>query len=153
MEQGKCSGKNMADISEIYFIVPGEVVPKQRPRFTRNGHAYTPKKTVDYENKVKSYFITEYPYGIPFTEGPLEIVLNVYFKIPGSISKKKQDDLLLHHYPTKRPDSDNLLKSVCDALNGVAYTDDCQIVMACVNKIWSREAKAEIVLRRVENDS
>ena len=133
----------------IYFIVPGDVVPKQRPRFTSSGHAYTPKKTHDYEAKVKSAYLTEYPAGMAFKEGPIEIVLNVYFQIPQSFSKKKQEDLLLHHYPTKRPDSDNLLKSVCDALNGVAYTDDSQIVMATVNKIWSESSKAEITIRSV----
>ena len=151
MQQGKCSKKDTeGSIREIYFIVPGEVVPKQRPRFTRSGHAYTPKRTTDYETKVKAHYLTEYPYGLAFENEPLEIVLNVYFKIPASFSKKKQDDLLIHSYPTKRPDSDNLLKSVCDALNGVAYTDDAQIVMATVNKIWSREAKAEITIRSVK---
>lgn len=136
--------------NDLYFIVPGDVVPKQRPRFTRSGHAYTPKKTHDYEAKVKSAYLAEYPAGMAFKEGPIEIVLNVYFQIPQSFSKKKQEDLLLHHYPTKRPDSDYLLKSVCDALNGVAYTDDSQIVVATVNKIWSESSKAEITIRSVE---
>ena len=137
------------NIKEIYFIVPGEVVPKGRPRFTRSGHAFTPKRTTDYETKVKSYYVTEYPYGKAFEDESLEIVLNVYMALPKSISKKKRDHMLCYEFPTKRPDLDNLLKSVCDALNGVAYNDDSQIVMATVNKFWSEEAKAEITLREV----
>lgn len=136
---------------EIYFIVPGECVPKQRPRFTTfRGHAqaYTPKKTLDYEKKVKNCYLKEYPYGMAFESEPVEIILNVYIAIPKSVSKKKRTEMLLNESPTKKNgDVDNYLKSVCDALNGVAYTDDCQIVTATVNKIWSESAQAEITLR------
>ena len=59
-------------IREIYFIVPGEVIPKGRPRFTRSGHAYTPKRTTDYETKVKAHYLTEYPYGLAFENEPLD---------------------------------------------------------------------------------
>ena len=34
--------------------VPGEPVPKARPRMTRSGHVYTPKRTADYEAAVKA---------------------------------------------------------------------------------------------------
>lgn len=138
------------ETKDIYFVVPGEVVPKGRPRFTRSGHAFTPKRTTDYETKVKAYYLTEYPYGKAFESEPLEIILNVYMALPKSFSKKKKDHMLCYEFPTKRPDSDNLLKSICDALNGVAYTDDSQIVSATVNKLWSEEAKAEITIRRVK---
>lgn len=135
---------------DIYFIVPGPIVPKQRPRFTRSGHAYTPKKTHDYEKLVKSAYLEEYPAGMAFKDEPLEIILNVYMAIPKSVSKKKREQMLLYEYPTThRGDADNFLKSIADSLNGTAYTDDCQIVRAVVNKLWSEEAKAEITIREV----
>ena len=141
----------MADsMIEIYFTVPGDVQPKQRPRFTKTGHTYTPKKTQDYERKVKNCYLMEYPTGIAFKDEPVELILNVYFQIPKSVSKKKREELLVYHYPTKRPDSDNLLKSIADALNGVAYTDDSQIVHAVVNKIWSEKSAAEITIREAK---
>ena len=40
----------------LEFTVDGEPVGKGRPRFTRNGHAYTTEKTADYEQLVKLYF-------------------------------------------------------------------------------------------------
>ena len=136
-------------MTEIYFTVPGDVIPKQRPRFS-HGHAYTPKKTMDYERKVKDCYLMEYPTGLAFKDEPIELILNVYFQIPKSVSKKKREDLLVYHYPTKRPDADNFLKSVADALNGVCYTDDCQIVTVTVNKIWSEKSAAEITIREAK---
>lgn len=135
-------------VRELYFIVPGPVVPKGRPRFTSTGRTYTPKKTHDYESKVKLSYLREYPAGMAFKDEPIEIVLNVYMEIPKSVSKKKRDHMLLHEYPTQhKGDADNFLKSIADALNGVAYTDDCQICVAVVNKMWSETSKAEVTLR------
>ena len=133
-------------MNDVYFIVPGDVTPKQRPRFS-HGHAYTPKKTLAYEKKVREAYLKEYPAGIAFEKEPLVMILNVYMAVPKSVSKKKRDHMICFEYPTKRPDSDNLIKSVADALNGVCYTDDCQIVSAMVNKIWSESAKAEVTIR------
>lgn len=139
----------------VYFIVPGEVIAKGRPRFSTVGgyaKAYTPKRTTDYEKKVRECYLAEAPYpSVRWSnKEALEIVLNVYVEIPKSASKKAKTEMLLHGYPVKKSDCDNYLKSICDALNGVAYTDDYQIVMATVNKIWSEEPKAEITLRRME---
>lgn len=138
-------------IRELYFIIDGPIVPKGRPRFTRSGRTYTPKRTLDYEKKVELAYRTEYPAGLAFTNEPLEMILNVYMAIPKGISKKKREQMLLHEYPAlHNGDVDNFLKSVADALNGVCYTDDCQIVCATVNKIWSETAKAEVTIRSLE---
>lgn len=145
----------MADsTTEIYFIVPGPVVGKARPRFSRVGNyvkTYTPKKTADYEKSVKEAYLNEVRYQpMRFSNRePIEIVVNAYFEIPKSASKKAKTKMLLEEYPTKKPDADNILKSIADALNGVAYSDDCQIVTATVNKFWSETAQAEITLRSI----
>lgn len=136
-------------MKEAYFIVPGKVQPKQRPRITRNGHAFTPKETVEYENKVKECYLADNE-KLLFS-GAVEIVVNVYLQIPKSTPKKKREQMLLGY---ERPiahngDVDNYLKSISDGLNGVAYFDDCQIVQATVNKWYSEEPKAEITIREV----
>ena len=138
---------------EVYFIVPGPVVGKGRPRFTTvHGYAtaYTPKKTLDYEKKVRDAYLNIYQPLRWVDKEPLELVVNAYFEIPKSVSGKKRTQMLLNEYPTKKPDFDNILKIVADALNGTVYDDDCQIVQATVNKIWSESAKAEIIIRRVK---
>ena len=139
---------------EIYFVVPGEVVGKGRPRFsTVNGYgrAYTPKKTLSYEKSVRAAYLEEYPTGLLTWQDkePLEMIVNAYFEIPKSASKKAKQKMLLEQFPTKKPDADNIIKSIADALNGIAYADDSQIVQATVNKWWAEEPKAEIIIREV----
>jgi len=135
-------------MKDIYFVIDGPVCPKGRPRFTRGGRAYTPKRTHDYETKVKDAYLREYPSGMAFKDEPLEMVLNVYMAVPKSFSKKKRDHMICFEYPTlHKGDADNFLKSIADACNGVVYTDDCQIVSAIVNKIWSETDKAEVTIR------
>lgn len=139
---------------EIYFVVPGEVVGKGRPRFsTVNGYgrAYTPKKTLSYEKSVRAAYLEEYPTGLLTWQDkePLEMIVNAYFEIPKSASKKAKQKMLLEQFPTKKPDADNIIKSIADALNGIAYADDSQIVQATVNKWWAEESKAEIIIREV----
>ena len=135
-------------MKDIYFVIDGPVIPKGRPRFTRGGRTYTPKRTHDYETKVKDAYLREYPSGMAFKDEPLEMILNVYMAVPKSFSKKKRDHMICFEYPTlHKGDADNFLKSIADACNGVVYTDDCQIVSAIVNKIWSETDKAEVTIR------
>lgn len=137
-------------IKDIYFIIDGPVIPKGRPRFAR-GRTYTPKRTQDYEKKVRDAYLKEYPSGMAFETEPLEMILNVYMAVPKSFSKKKRDHMICFEYPTlHKGDADNFLKSVADALNGVCYTDDCQIVTVTVNKIWSETDRAEVTIREVK---
>jgi len=137
---------------EVYFVVPGDVVGKSRPRFTnRNGYvtAYTPKRTMDYEKKVREAYLEIYQPLKWVDKEPLEMVINAYFQIPTSVSGKKRTRMLIDEYPTKKPDLDNCIKSVADALNGMAYEDDSQIVSIVARKFWSESPKLEVTIRKV----
>ena len=130
------------------LTVFGEIVGKGRPRFsTRNGYpqAYTPKKTADYEKLIKIAYLEKYQPMI-FEDDALQMRIDAYFKVPESASKKKKEKLINEEYPTKKPDIDNILKSIADALNGLAYKDDSQIVRVIVNKHWDNENKVEIAI-------
>lgn len=60
------------------------------------------------------------------------------FLPPKSTSKKKQKQMLDGEIlPLKKPDMDNIVKVVADALNGVAYNDDTQIVLVSAKKAYS----------------
>ena len=48
---------------------------------------------------------------------------------------------LLHIKPTKKPDADNIVKIICDALNGVAYKDDTQVVELDFKKVYGEFEK------------
>lgn len=127
-------------------------VGKGRPKFSTFGgysKAYTPVKTVNYENLVKIAFqqTGEQPFE---RETQLRADITAFFPIPKSVSKKKREEMnrgLLMH--TKKPDCDNIAKSILDALNGLAYYDDSQICELSVYKMYSDEPRAEVVIKEL----
>lgn len=130
----------------VKFTVPGNPVGKARPRMTRSGHAYTPDKTVSYENLVKMCFIEKYTDWVPVS-GEAILRLNAYYPIPKSASRKKKIDMVIGEIrPTKKPDLDNVMKAIADALNGIAYVDDSQIVTAEVRKYYDDTPRVEVVI-------
>lgn len=134
------------------FTVFGEVVGKGRPRFsTRNGfpQAYTPKKTSDYEKQIKSAYLEKYQ-PMMFESGAVGLVVLACIGVPKSASKKKKEHLIDYELPTKKPDADNIIKVVMDALNGLAYTDDSQIVNVFIRKRYGRESFIEVHLWEVK---
>jgi len=134
----------------LEFTIPGEPVAKGRPRMTRQGRAYTPKKTVNYETLIQECFAIAYPGHQPIT-GPLGLKIDAHFTIPASWSQKKQKAAQNYQImPTKRPDVDNVIKCVADGLNGIAWRDDSQIVSVLANKFYSTRPRVEIEITEVE---
>jgi Holliday junction resolvase RusA-like endonuclease len=84
-------------------------------------------------------------------DGPVSIDVLAVFAPPASWSKAKTNRTLgkLH---IQRPDFDNLQKTICDALSGVAYRDDGQIGEARCRKVWGQVAKTVITVRALEVD-
>lgn len=117
----------------VTIVIRGEPVGKGRPRFGR-GNAYTPAKTRSYERDVA--LLAKIEMGArPMMDGPVQITMRAVFAIPASWSeRKKQRALLGEIRPTGRPDADNLLKTIADALNGIVYRDDSQITEAACSK-------------------
>lgn len=135
--------------NKIEFIIPGKVQAKQRPRF--NGKfAYTPKQTVEYENWVKTCYLEKYNNEKPF-EKALEVNIIAFFEIPKSISKKKKEQMLNNEiYPTTKPDTDNIVKSILDSLNGIAYKDDKQVVDLRVRKQYAEVPSVSVWISEVQ---
>ena len=135
----------MYDIS-----VPGMPVGKARPRVTRTGIVYTPKKTASMENLLKIAFTEKYPGHVPL-EGMIEMLVLSYFPLPKSMPKKKKALAVAGIIsPTSRPDVDNIIKLAMDALEGVAYARDSCIVGAAIKKFYSARPRTEVVLRKVQ---
>lgn len=125
---------------KIEFTVPGQPVAKQRPKFARIGSfvkTYTPKETVNYESLVR-LAAAQAMNGADPMEGPLTLQVEIHLTIPTSTSKKQQALMAQGCVlPTKRPDCDNIGKAVLDALNGVAWRDDAQVVDLRFRKRYS----------------
>ena len=133
---------------KINFIVQGKVQAKQRPRF--NGKfAYTPKETIAYENWVRTCFLEKYRGQQPL-EKPLKEKIIKYYEVPKSASKKKKQQMLNDEiYPTVKPDTDNIAKSILDSLNGIAYLDDKQVVKLEVEKYYSQNANVAVMIEEI----
>ena len=133
----------------VTFIIDGEPHGKGRHRTTRTGHTYTPPKTVAYENKVKACYM-ERTLGDAL-QGPLKATIEAYYTIPKSRSKKAKEEMRENLVrPTKKPDADNVSKSVLDALNGLAYKDDSSVVELIVSKYWADEGFVKVTLEEME---
>ena len=130
-------------MKSVSFFVPGEVVGKGRPRFTvQMGYAkaFTPAKTTNYENLVKLSFQQAYGDFRFLDDSELEMEIVAVFPIPKSTSKKKRALMESGEIaPAKKPDCDNIVKSICDALNLVAYKDDSQITDLQIVKRYESE--------------
>ena len=126
----------------IEFTVCGPAVPKQRPRMGGR-RAYTPKKTKEYECRVRQSFSDAYKGDIPvYKEGvPVRAVIEVIQVIPQSWSKKKREAALsgVVAPTTRNGDLDNIAKSILDALNECVYHDDCQVTTLIISKRYGSQ--------------
>lgn len=143
----------MHDLRPVMFTVPGEPVGKGRPRIGRVGaHArmFTPAKTANYEGLIahsgqQAMAAQEALAGRSLIAGPVLIELRMFHPIPRSWSKKRQAMALIGEVmPTVKCDADNCLKAVCDALNGVAWKDDTQVVNVMLAKRYAEVPRVEV---------
>lgn len=132
----------------ISFTYYGEIKGKGRPRFRNTGkfvQTYTDSGTRNYEMSIKEAYLQTNQESYINPEIPLRLEMKVYHPIPKSVSKKRSKGMLDGLIrPTKKPDVDNILKSVCDALNQVAFYDDTQIVEIEATKYYDETPRIEI---------
>ena len=122
----------------MQFIVKGRPQGKKRPRFSRISHTvYTPQETISYENQIAMAFKAGGGRCIP--EGQcVAVSVTAFFPVPKSYSKGKRKACIDGYiWPDKKPDIDNVLKVVLDALNGLAYDDDKQVIEAICRKYYT----------------
>lgn len=131
------------------IVINGDPVAQGRPRFTTaNGYprAYDPAKSSDWKRFAKMVASVEMA-GSPLLEGPLSLSVCVYRGIPASWSKKKQAQAIMGALrPVTKPDLDNYVKAAKDALTGVIWRDDSQIVdyHSPFGKFYSDKPRIEI---------
>ena len=124
----------------ISFIIPGNPVPKGRPRISvRDGKAFarTPAKTVIFENLVKHEAALAMDGQAPY-EGPVDLKINVCLPHSTSWPAWKRDGVFSGEIlQTSRPDLDNYIKAILDGLNGVVFKDDAQVVNIGASKFFA----------------
>ena len=145
----------------VSLVVPGQPRGQGRPRFYRRGRGvgtYKPQEDADYAEAI-AYQWREA--GAVHLDGALELTVDAVFARPkghwrtnGGLNaqgRRKPDHL-------QKPDLDNIVKSVKDGLNGLAYDDDAQIISIGARKRWSSDRDTHegflvvyLIPRREEN--
>lgn len=152
----------MSSYDTLGFVVEGEPKGKDRPRLTTiNGYAraYTTRNTINYENRILACYkeaVKDTKYENEYFANNDEAVMVCvvvcfglskadYNKSGLSKSGREKIDSV---YCTKHKDLDNIVKSVLDALNGVAYHDDKQVVEIYAVKNWDIKPNVKITLKK-----
>jgi Holliday junction resolvase RusA-like endonuclease len=134
----------------MQFTIDSPPVSKGRPKFSKIGgfvRTYTPKKTSDYETIVRETAQQAMGPTEPL-ETPTAVYLYIRLPIPKSYHKKRLQACLKGlERPIKKPDIDNLAKSVLDGLNGIVYKDDGQIVSLHVTKVYASVPGVDVLVR------
>lgn len=113
----------------------GEVRGQGRPRLARSGHAYKDAESRAYEQRLAQCWVEQS--GASF-DGPVKVNISVWRHLPRSKPKGVTEEP-----DTLKPDADNIAKAVLDALNGVAWRDDSQVVAMSVRKFPRRRVPTD----------
>ena len=133
---------------QVTWRVYGKPIAKGRPRYSGKSDTwYTPGKTGRQENKIARVWLDE---SNDKFSGPLEVEMVFAFAMPKSTSKRMRERLVGRERP-KKPDIDNLVKTVLDGCNGVVYRDDAQICRISARKIYGNEDYTEITVREIDD--
>jgi Holliday junction resolvase RusA-like endonuclease len=140
-------------MSDLVFAIPGQPYGKGRPRIGKVGkHArmFTPEKTVAYESTV-ALFAHQAMQGRALITAPVSVAMVLVFGIPDSWPKKKRAQAQSQEiWPTTKPDMDNVVKAVFDAINGVVWKDDVQVVNLAVSKSYGDQPAVHVVVTPME---
>lgn len=128
------------------IIVKGKVRGKARPRKGKHGF-YTPNDTKSYEESIKREYIKQCNKKL---DGPVEFILYIY-KTKAKFTKKEKALIEEDKYwCITKPDTDNVVKLVLDALNKTAYDDDNQVVKITAFKKWTLDdERIEFIIQEI----
>ena len=130
---------------QVIYSLEGDPVGKQRPKFAR-GRTYTPKKTVDYEKQIADQARSAMGSSEPL-ETPVAVYIYINHAVPASYSKKRREACLAGIERPKVNDIDNVCKCVLDAMNGIVFHDDKQVVSLHATKRFDTIASVHVCVR------
>lgn len=141
-------------MSEISFSVYGKPVPggskttkalydkKGKPRLTKTGRVVTvtfddAKGNAEWKSKIRSMARYHFKGRKPFTS-PLMLKTTFYVQRP-QFHFRSNGELKPNapKYPTVRPDATKLLRSTEDALSGILWIDDTQVIISMNRKLYA----------------
>jgi len=134
-----------ATSTRLEFTIPGTPMAWARARTNGTRH-FTADSQLAYKRAVALLGAQAMAGRAPFT-GPVVLALVAVFEPPASWSKARREAALAGEaLPQSKPDWDNLGKITSDALNGIAYKDDAQVVDGRVLKRFGSRARVEVAV-------
>lgn len=135
--------------ASVYFVVTGKPVGKGRPRASTRGgfvRMYTDAKTLGYEAAIADEAKLAMGQLEPF-DTPMQLQVSCYYQIPKSWPKRlKQEALDGDVFPKVKPDLDNVVKAILDAMNGIVYQDDAQVINLVATKRYATDPRVEVYI-------
>ena len=127
------------DRNLIAFTVPGRPTAWKRPAQRRDGGRFDDPRQVKLKKTIamlaRHAAPEHWPIGLP-----MELWILFCFRHPKSAPQRQRPF-------TARPDLDNLTKLIKDALGGVAWNDDAQVVVMHMLKTYDSENLTRIEVR------
>ncbi len=148
----------------LSFSIPIAPVAQARPRAVNMANRrkyYRPGKpkiilhdptNVKRYKQLLGYYIRQHYTAKPIT-GPLRVTLRFYRQVQKSVSRVEHDRRVHDKkLPIVKPDVSNYVKSTEDALNGILWEDDAQIVIEQSEKHYSDNQRIEIEVEQIESE-
>ena len=111
---------------------------------------HTPAKTRDYEASVAAEAKRAMGFDT-LIQGAIDLHVTILLPIPESESKKRKALMASNAIlPTKKPDGDNVLKAIKDAINGIVWRDDSQVVDGHYSKRYSVTPGVRVIVQEIE---
>lgn len=133
-------------LKPIKFVIHTTPTGKGRPRVViakGKPHAFTPLRTMIAEQEIKMAVYQRYK-ELPFSPGtPLRLSVVFYMARPKSLPKQVTEH-------TKKPDIDNLLKTLMDGLSGYLVHSDAEVVQIIASKRYGSPARIEFEVEELE---
>ena len=138
-------------MQRIEFTIPGKPAKKDRPRFARIGRGvrtYSSKDTQNQTATIKFFAYQNAPRML--IKGPVKFTVRAYFAPPKSMALWKRSHIVSGEIrPTVKPDFDNIAKIIADAINGIVWKDDSQVVSHHFEKLYSDNPRTEVIIEEL----
>ena len=115
-------------MKRLEFYYHGSVRGQGRPRFTKGGIAYEAREDKAFKSDLQAAYLEQVGRD-SFGKEPVSVHISIRRPLPKSRPKKVYTE-----HDVYKPDADNIAKAVLDALNGLAFDDDRQVVSLSVIK-------------------
>ncbi len=145
----------------LYFVIKGIPKPKQSFRYShrpgKDGgkgfvQRYQSKEVKDAEADVKTQVLSQLPEDFVPYDCPLSLKAKFVFPFTKSFSKKKlrQAEAGKIFYKDTKPDiTDNLMKGLCDAMEGIVFINDSRVCKVSSEKVYGDTPRIEILIQKI----